>query len=328
MADAVRTRVLLKARPTAAQLADRMAPPVPEGLELYLAPADLSGDDFVQRTVDLFARQGLPDEFDILVEGPLRCLDGPFFDLSRDTAGSRDTIHRIVELGRALGARAANVHMIAPVDSVDGIRGDRRSHALQSCLSLAGYYADACLAAGLRPLVENIPPVARMRESGFWYTPIGMAVDDLLWLADRVPGLGLTVDVSHAQLYLNARRTAPDRAPDGLAVLVDELRAQTAPPEARRLPPVVSLEDYVRASLPHLVTVHVSNASGLLGEGLAYDDGDADLDAAVAVAIGRAAFLVTETLDPDPDRAVQMREAQRRLTTLRDRLAGEPPTAH
>lgn len=324
MADARRTRVLLKARPTPAQLADRLAPPAPEGLELYLAPADLSGEDFVRRTADLFARQDLPDGFEILVEGPLRCLDGPFFDLSGDTPGARDTIDRIVDLGRALGARAANVHLIAPVADVEEIRGDRRSRGLRSCLSLAGYYADACLRAGMRPLVENIPPVARMRESGFWYTPIGMAVDDLLWLAERVPGLGLTVDVSHARLYLNALRASPGETVDGLGALVAALREQPPLADGAPMAPVDSLEDYLRASLPYLVNVHVSNASGLLGEGLAYDEGDADLDAVVAVAIGHAGYLVTETLDPDPDRAVQMREAQRRLTSLRDRLAGPP----
>ena len=179
----------------------------------------------------------------------------------------------------------------------------------------------------MRPLVENIPPVARMRESGFWYTPIGMAVDDLLWLAERVPGLGLTVDVSHAQLYLNARRSSPEDAVDSLAAAVAAIREQPPLSDVGRDAPVDSLEEYVRASLPYLVTVHVSNASGILGEGLAYDEGDADLDAAVAVAIGHAGFLVTETLDPDPDHAVQMREAQRRLTALRDGLAGAPPKA-
>ncbi len=326
MTDARRTRVLLKARPTAAQLADRIASPVPEGLELYLAPVDLSGDDFVRRTVDLFARQDLPDGFEVLVEGPLRGLDGPFFDLSADTPGARLTIDRIVELGRALGARAANVHLIAPVADVDLIRGDRRSSGLRSCLSLAGYYADACLRAGMRPLVENIPPVARMRESGFWYTPIGMAVDDLLWLAERVPGLGLTVDLSHAQLYLNARHSSPEEAEEGLGGVVTALREQPPLADVELHASVDSLADYVRASLPYLVNVHVSNARGLLGEGLPYGEGDADLDAAAAVAIGHASFLVTETLDPDPDHAVQMREAQLRLTAVRDRLAGaEPP---
>ena len=138
MSDARLTRVLLKARPTEAQLADRLAAPVPEGLELYLAPVDLSGDDYVARTVDLFARHSLPDGFEILVEGPLRSLDGPFFDLSADTPGARTTIDRIVELGRALGAKAANVHLIAPVADVELIRGDRRARGLSSCLSLAG----------------------------------------------------------------------------------------------------------------------------------------------------------------------------------------------
>ena len=172
----------------------------------------------------------------------------------------------------------------------------------------------------MRALVENIPPVARMRESGFWYTPIGMDVVDLLWLAERVPGIGLTVDLSHAQLYLNAKyRPLPDATAE-LAPLVEALRAE--PPLAERPAgrPVKTLADYLEASLPFLVNVHVSNASGLLGEGMPYGEGDADLDATIALSIGHAGYLVTETLDPDPENAIQMRDAQRRLLELRARV--------
>lgn len=303
------------------QIADRLAAPFPEGLELYLAPADISGSDYLGRTVEALGRERFPDGFEIVVEGPVRSLDGSFFDLSRDTPEARETIRRVVEMGRALGAGAANVHLIAPVPHVELVGWEHRPEVLRSCLSLASFYAEACQSAGLLPLVENMPPVLRQRESAFWYTPVGMAVDDLLWLAERVPGIGLTVDLSHAQLYLNARRLATADAPAELAELVEALRREQPPLDARIDAPAETLANYLSAALPYLVNVHVSNASGLLGEGLPYDEGDVDLDAVVALAVGRAAYLVTETLDPNPDQAVQMRDAQRRLTALRDRVA-------
>ena len=42
-------RILLKARPTPAQLRDRLAAPRPEGLELYLDARDLAPDDWLPR---------------------------------------------------------------------------------------------------------------------------------------------------------------------------------------------------------------------------------------------------------------------------------------
>jgi hypothetical protein len=65
-----------------------------------------------------------------------------------------------------------------------------------------------------------------------------------------------------------------------------------------------------------VVSVHVSNAAGLLDEGLPYEQGDADLDAAVRQLAGRARFFVTEPLDVDEDHAVLKRAMQARLRAL------------
>lgn len=302
------TLVLLKCRPSPAQLDDRLAPPVPEGLELYLDAADLQGDDWLARTADLLDRYPRPPGFVILVEGPLRSLDGEFFDLTRDSAANREVARRVATLGKALGASAANVHAIAPCSTGTDFGSARRDAALRAALPLLRHYARVCEEAGLVPLIENIPPVARMREGGYWYTPIGMAIEDLLWLARAVPGVGLTVDLSHAQLYVNARTLPEAEVPAELAPLWRNLRESSS---------VGSLEEYVDAALEELVNVHVSNAAGLLGEGLRYGEGDADLDRVIARLLGRASYLVTETLEPDPSRAVGMREAQARLLALR-----------
>jgi len=303
-------RILLKCRPTSAQLADRLAPPAPEGLELYLDAQDLQGDGWLSRIVDLMGRYARPEGFVILVEGPVRSLDGSFFDLTRDTEASRELVRRVAALGRALGAKAANVHVIAPRASPADFDEARRAEALRGALPLLREYARVCLDAGMRPLVENIPPVARQRESAYMYTPIGVAAEDLVWLAREVPHLGVTLDLSHAQLYLNALRMPEEAAPAEVAPLLRRLRRQGG---------VATLEGYADALAESLVNVHVSNASGLLGEGLPYGEGDADLDAVVGRLLGMADYLVTETLEPDPDRAVNMRDAQARMTNVRDR---------
>ena len=62
-----------------------------------------------------------------------------------------------------------------------------------------------------------------------------------------------------------------------------------------------------------LLACHVSNATGLLGEGAPYDDGDVDFDAEIPPASGQVTYFVTETLEPNPDRAALMRRAQERL---------------
>jgi sugar phosphate isomerase/epimerase len=303
-------RVLLKCRPTPAQLADRLAPPVPEGLELYLDARDLQGDDWLARTTAVFDRFPRSAGFAVVVEGPLRSLDGTFFDLTADTTANRAVVRRVAALGRALGAEAANVHVIAPCHSAADFGEARRDAALRAALPLLREYARACLDAGLRPLVENIPPVARQREAAFMYTPIGVAAEDLVWLTRQVPDVGVTLDLSHAQLYVNALRLPEDAVPAEVVPVLRDLRSRGG---------ASTLDAYADALGASLVNVHVSNATGLLGEGLPYGEGDADLDAAIARLLGVARYLVTETIEPDPNRAVYMREAQARMASLRGR---------
>jgi hypothetical protein len=67
-----------------------------------------------------------------------------------------------------------------------------------------------------------------------------------------------------------------------------------------------------------LFEVHVSNATGLLGEGLPYDEGDMNLDPLIARLAGLARYLITETLEPDHDEARFMRQAQAQMQQARD----------
>src|SRR5688572_22980063 len=72
--------LLLKARPTPAQLADRLRSPRPDGLELYLDTADVADDDALSRSLRALERANLPAGFTLLIEGPVRSLDGVFFE--------------------------------------------------------------------------------------------------------------------------------------------------------------------------------------------------------------------------------------------------------
>ncbi len=199
-----RARVLLKARPVSTQLDDRLAPPWADGLELYLAREDIGEEDWLRRLVTEMESHRVPAGFAYVVEGPLRSLDGSFFDLSRDTESNRETLRRTVEFGVAIRASAAVIHAIAPQADADDFDDELRAATLDRSLPLLTLYRDLCLERGLVPTLENIPPVAQMREGRFMHSIIGMEPADLRLLTDRVEGVQVTLDVSHAQLYLNA----------------------------------------------------------------------------------------------------------------------------
>ena len=60
----------------------------------------------------------------------------------------------------------------------------------------------------------------------------------------------------------------------------------------------------------------ISNASGVLGEGLPYADGDFDLDPAIRWLGEHTRHIVTETLEANNDEAISMRDALRRMRSV------------
>ncbi|MGE3270101.1 MAG: TIM barrel protein [Chloroflexota bacterium] len=296
--------ILLKARPTAAQLADRLRAPVPAGLELYLDGADLASQEAMDSVVANLDACGMPDGFILLVEGPIRSLDGEFFDLTRDSEADRELTRRLIGLAKRIGARGANVHAIAPDGDPARLTLENRERLLERALGPTRFFAETALAAGIVPTLENMPPILRMRESGFFYSAIGMPPQDMTSLAEAVPGVQVILDTSHAQLYLNVRHGVQESVPG------QDLRPlQRFVAEA---PGVDTIEQYVDALGDTMIACHVANAAGLLGEGLPYGEGDLDLDALMPMLAARARYLVTETLEPDNHCADLMREARQR----------------
>jgi hypothetical protein len=305
-----RPRILLKARPTPAQLAERMQPPVPDGVELYIHEDDVRPGDWLETLAARFAAHRAPEDFLWVVEGPVWSLDGELFGLCRGSAADRDLVRRLVRLAQHIGAPAINIHCVEGSPDPAVLSEQQRDDTLDRALPFLGWYVRTCRGAGLVPLIENVPPICRMRRAAFIYTPIGVLPGDLIACVTRVPGLGLTLDTSHAQLAVNAFRGA--EAPgdvvgdtrDALHAAARYYRQQGGP---------ATLHDYVEPLLPWIVGAHVSNAAGLLDEGLPYERGDADLDAAVRQLATRARYLVTEPLDTDEDYPIHKRAMQLRL---------------
>lgn len=307
-------RILLKARPTAEQLADRFAPPWADGLELYLDRADVLTQDDCTAVLERIRsyQHELPDGFSFVVEGPIRGLDNEYFDLGACTEPTKELVRRLGSMAVELGAEGVVMHCIMPRFTLTDDDWSQREATFEACMDFVRFYADALLPLGVVPIIENVPPVLRMREGRYLYTPLGMAPEDVRWFIDRVPGLMATLDVSHAQLYVNARGMAErDEGDEGVQPLMQYLR---------RFPPISSVEGFLDVLGDSIFEAHVSNASGLLGEGAPYRDGDIDMDRVIGRLARTARFLVTETLEPDNNRAQYMREAQAGMASVLERL--------
>ena len=300
-------RLCLKARPTPSQLADRLRPidgVWPDGLELYLTAADLRTPAATDDVVERINTAGVPHDFAWLIEGPVDSFDGADFDVARESEADLRVLDRLADLARQIRARAVNIHVIAPSSDLTRLTLECRAALLQKALPFVLRFVELMQGAGAVPTIENMPPVLRMRRGDFAFTPIGMASDDLQWLVERAPGLRVLVDTSHAGLYLNARRFAPDPAYTWSGPLISYLRKLPADPP--------DLESYLQ-QLPEVENAQVSNAEGILGEGLAYDRGDLDLDPAIRWLGGHARHIVTETIETNNDEAILMRDALRRM---------------
>jgi sugar phosphate isomerase/epimerase len=310
-----RARILLKARPTPAQLADRLAAPRPEGLELYLDARDLAPDDWLPRLRAIMAAAPHAGEggFAYVVEGPIRSLDGEFFDVTRGAAADLEALARLARFGADLGATTAVIHLIAPTGDAALIGPERRGEMIERAMPLLERYVALCREAGLTPTIENIPPVAQMREGVTVFSALGVEPEDLIRCCEALPGLGITFDTSHAGLHLEAIDADPEATPSALRPAVEAYRATAT---------VASLEEWHDRIAPWLVNCHISNAMGLLGEGLPYGEGRFDLDAIVPRLAATARYIVTETLEPDNDRAVFMREAQGRIAAAIGKAVG------
>jgi hypothetical protein len=338
-----RAKLCLKARPTPVQLADRLRPvdgTWPDGVELYLAAEDLATPAVVDAIAKRVLEAEVPDDFVWLIEGPVDSLDGGDFDITRESDADVLVIRRLATLAARIKAGAVNIHVISPSPDLSRLTLECRTALLARAVPFLARFVDLMRDAGTVPTVENMPPVLRMRRDDFSFTPIGIASADLRWLVERLPGLRLLADTSHAGLYLNARRLKPDPAYAWSAPLAQYLRqlpaeahgtaegaaahqaSRTAAGQAVPADTGVAgqadhtdagLVGYLDSLLPHVENAQISNAAGVLGEGLAYAEGEFELDPAIRWLGQHAQHIVTEPIEANNDDALAMRDALRRM---------------
>src|SRR4029077_11369292 len=192
---------------------------------------------------------------------------------------ARAGIERSAEFAARVGSPVLTIHLFIP-QSPDEFRVSGVVHA-SAVARLLAFYAEACSSRGVDPLIENEPPALRMRTGGVYLSPLGGdwgALPD--WL-ERVPELGFTIDTSHAALFRSFATVYP-----GLF----------AHPWDEEL----ELDRYVEELGPHAEVAHVSDAHGLLGEGLPYGSGELDLDPVVSRLGEAVAHLLAQVKAADP----------------------------
>jgi len=281
---------LLKAAPEPDQIADRLAGGGWRGLELCLGPGHVSDDAALRRAIEV-VNEGVRDtELALTAEAPVAWPSGAFVRVDRLDDEARAGIERSAEFAAGIGSSVLTIHLFIPLDPA-AFRAARTTEE-DEVERFLRFYARACTTRGVTPLIENVPPVLRMRTGGLYLSPVGGHWSDLLAWRERVPELGFTFDTSHAALFRSFVAAYP--TPFGLASDED-----------------LELERYIEELGPATEVAHVSNAHGVLGEGLAYDTGELDLDPAVARLGELVPYIVAEINEPDPTTSPDMKKGYR-----------------
>ena len=295
---------LLKSAPELDQLADRLDGGDWRGIELALMPGHVASDEAVTRAVD--ATRGPSADLAITAEAPVAWPSGAFVRVDRLDGEARAGIERSAEFAARVGSPVLTIHLFVPL-SPEEFRGAGPVDE-DTVEAFLRFYASACTSRGVIPLIENVPPILRMRTGGVFLSPIGGHWRDLLEWRERVPELRFTVDTSHAALFRSFVAVYPGLF--GLESSED-----------------LELERYVEELGPHAEVAHVSDAHGLLGEGLPYGAGELDLDPVVRRLGELVPYIVAEINEPDPARSVDMKRAYQAIEHALAGTASEPRRA-
>jgi nucleoside-diphosphate-sugar epimerase/sugar phosphate isomerase/epimerase len=288
---------LLKAAPDPEQIAERLAGGVPLGIELCLGPRDVGSAERIAAVTEA-ARAALPErDCTVTAEAPVSWPSGAHVRVDRLDDEARAGIERSAEFAAGIGSPVLTIHLFAP-KSPEEFQNEWRPDGAHmdedEVARFLRFFADACLAHGVTPLIENVPPILRMRTGGVYLSPVGGHWRDLLAWRARIPELGFTIDTSHAALF---------RA---FAVAYPSLFGIDEPDE-------LELSRYVEELGPAAEVAHVSNAHGILGEGLPYGTGDLDLDPFVRRLAALVPFIVAEISESDPMDSTSMRAGYRAI---------------
>ena len=282
--------VLLKAAPEPDQLADRLEGGPWQGIELGLNTAHVASESALARAIEASraALNGL--DMAVTAEAPLTWPSGSFVSVDKLDEEARTGIARSVQFAAAVGSPVLTLHLFVP-QAPDEYQPAVDENAIESFLR---FYAETCVAGGVTPLIENVPPVLRMRTGGVYLSPVGGHWRDLLHWRERVPELRFTIDTSHAALFRSFAAAYPTLF--GLAS-EDEL----------------DLARYVEELGPLAEVAHISDAHGLLGEGLPYGRGELELDPVVRRLAELVPYVVAEIAEPDHRRSEDMKAGYRAI---------------
>jgi nucleoside-diphosphate-sugar epimerase/sugar phosphate isomerase/epimerase len=283
----------LKAAPRPDQLADRLDGGPWDGIEIALMPDDIVTDDALDRAVWTVGDVGVHlHQPAVTAEAPVTWPSGAFVRVDRLDDEARSGLERSAEFAARVGSPVLTVHLFVPLSPDEfKVAGPVDEGAVEEFLR---FYASTCTSRGVTPLIENVPPILRMRTGGVFLSPIGGHWRDLLEWRERVPDLGFTIDTSHAALFRSF-----------VAVYPGLFRLESAED--------LELDRYVEELGPSADVAHVSDAHGLLGEGLPYGAGELDLDPVVRRLGELVRFIVAEINEPDPARSVDMKRAYRAI---------------
>jgi nucleoside-diphosphate-sugar epimerase len=290
---------LLKAAPDADQVADRLEGGPWRGLELCLGPGHVATAAALERAIAV-GRSAADRGLALTAEAPVAWPSGAFVRVDRLDDEARAGIEASARFAAGIGAPVLTIHLFVPLTPEEfRARGGLDEAAVEQFL---GFYAETCRMHGVTPLIENVPPVLRMRTGGVYLSPVGGHWRDLAEWRERVPGLRVTLDTSHAALF----RAFAGAYPSLFGLASDE---------------ELGLERYVEELGPVSEVAHVSDAHGLLGEGLPYGSGELELDPAVRRLGELVPYIVAEINEPDPARSPDMKAGYRAI----DRVLAEPP---
>jgi nucleoside-diphosphate-sugar epimerase/sugar phosphate isomerase/epimerase len=305
MSTGLRPTLLLKAAPEPEQLRDRLGAGNWQGIELALMPAHVAADEALRRAVE--ATREATEGLAVTAEAPVSWPSGAFVRVDRLDDEARAGIERSAAFAAAIGSPVLTIHLFVPLApeefrAAGGVDESRVEDFLR-------FYCAQCAEVGVRPLIENVPPVLRMRTGGVFLSPIGGHWRDLLRWREWIPELGFTIDTSHAALFRSFAAAYP-----GLFELTSDEG--------------LDLSRYVDELGAEAEVAHVSDAHGLVGEGLPYGSGELDLDPVVQRLGELVPFICAEINEPDPGRSDDMKAGYRaieRALAMPSKPATGPP---
>src|SRR3954447_16700945 len=182
--------LLLKAAPEPDQLADRLDGGPWGGLEVMLRGADVADDAALDRAIAAVrarAPAGGPPAppAALTAEAPVAWPSGAFVRVDRLDDEARAGIARSARFAAGIGAGVLTIHLFVPLDPAE--YRALRTLDEDAVHEFLAFYAQACGEHGVTPLIENVPPLPRMRTGGVYLSPVGGHWRDLLRWRARVP---------------------------------------------------------------------------------------------------------------------------------------------